>query len=84
MMTFHTSKESNHEEQSEGAEVFFRAISGFRVFEIHKTRRIQGKMKTAAFGKLNQKWLFDFHEAHKRGESISGKVKEKEKQVVKI
>lgn len=39
-------------------------------------------MKAVAFGKFNQKWLFDFHETHTREESICVKVKEKEKQVV--
>lgn len=48
-------------------------------FEIDKTTKIQGKIKTIVFGKFNQKWLFDFHKAHtKEGSICMKKIRENE------
>lgn len=55
----------------------FSAISGFRAFEIDKTTKIQGKIKTIVFGNFYQKWLFDFHKAHmKEGSICMKKIRE--------
>lgn len=58
---------------------FFSAIPGFRICEIDKARKIQGKIKSTVFGKLNQKWLFDFHKAHTKEGSVHMKKKEERK-----
>lgn len=51
-MDFHFSKEPTREERLEGREiVFFNVISGFSVSEIHKTRKIQGKIKATILGR---------------------------------